>query len=449
MGIGRIFVRSHRVLLVALLAGGLLLTSLTQPLAAAAAGKTTITFWDTNPGPARTPVYQTIINKFEKANPNISVQYVGIPEADYIQKIEAAIAAGNEPDVANPGVAQTSDFAAEGGLMNLNKLYSSWKLKNQISPNVLDLVKSVAPAGQLYGIPYTLNTSVLYYRADWFQQAGLQPPATWPEFYKDASTLTKPDQQQYGFGLRGASGSVSQLETWLFSESGTTTYFNKKGKSVMNSPAMLAALKKQIAIYGKDTSKGDINSGDAGTPMVQEYETGHAAMIQHNLGSYGMDLTSMPSGSIGVTVLPKSDVTGKQILQLSALDDVIFKDTTHLSAAWKFVQYLSEPYADGYWNSTSGQIPANSVAGKTATASGNLAINAAEKALSSKNTIVVNTPIYLPDYSPDQTQLEPEYQKVLLGQESPQTFLNHWASLMTTAQAQYEKAHPTKKSKKK
>lgn len=448
MEIGRIFARGRKVLPVVLLTGGLLLTSLTQPLAAAAAGKTTITFWDTNPGPSRTPLYQTIISNFEKANPDITVSYVGIPEADYVSKVEAAIAAGNEPDVANPGVPQTSDFAAEGGLMNLNKLYSSWKDKGQITANVLDLVKSVAPAGQLYGIPYTLNTTVMYYRADWFKQAGLAPPSTWADFYKDASLLTKPDQEQYGFGLRGASGSVSQLETWLFSEAGATSYFTKKGTSVMNKPAMIAAAKKQVALYGKDTSKGDINSGDAGTEMVQEYETGHAAMIEHNLGSYTADTQTMPPGSVGVEVMPKSDVTGKQILQFSALDDVIFKNTSHVDAAWKFVTYLSEPYADGYWNAAAGTIPANSVAGKKALAGGNAAIDAVEKALSSKDTVVVNTPLYLPDYSPIQTQLEPEYQKVLLRQESVATFMNHWASLMTAAQAQYAKAHPTKSKKK-
>ncbi len=62
-------------------------------------GTTTITFWDDNGGPARTPVWQHIIAEFQKANPKIKVQYVGIPIAQVQQKYDTAIAGGGLPDV--------------------------------------------------------------------------------------------------------------------------------------------------------------------------------------------------------------------------------------------------------------------------------------------------------------------------------------------------------------
>ncbi|MFC7644835.1 hypothetical protein ACFQX6_32225 [Streptosporangium lutulentum] len=62
-----------------------------------AGGKTTITFWDDNGGPARTPVWQHIIAEFQKANPTIEVKYVGIPIAQVQQKYDTAIAAAACP----------------------------------------------------------------------------------------------------------------------------------------------------------------------------------------------------------------------------------------------------------------------------------------------------------------------------------------------------------------
>ena len=44
-----------------------------------ASAKQTITFWDNNGGPGRTPLYTHLIAEFEKANPSITVKYSGLP----------------------------------------------------------------------------------------------------------------------------------------------------------------------------------------------------------------------------------------------------------------------------------------------------------------------------------------------------------------------------------
>src|SRR5882724_6523505 len=62
-------------------------------------GKTEITFWDNNGGPARTPVFQELIRRFEAANPDITVKYTGIPSASVQQKYDTAVAGGGAPDI--------------------------------------------------------------------------------------------------------------------------------------------------------------------------------------------------------------------------------------------------------------------------------------------------------------------------------------------------------------
>src|SRR5690606_12629535 len=61
-------------------------------------GKVTITFWDNNGG-VRTPIYKELIKRFEQANPDIRVEYVGIPISSVQQKYDTAVAGGDTPDV--------------------------------------------------------------------------------------------------------------------------------------------------------------------------------------------------------------------------------------------------------------------------------------------------------------------------------------------------------------
>lgn len=428
------------------LAGMLVAGFAAMPIAASAAGqKVTITFWDTNAGPDRTPIYTALIKRFEKENPDIKVDYVGIPEADYEQKIEAAIASGATPDVANPGQGELADFIGEEGVQPLDSYFKSWSGRSQMDASSIKGVRAEAPDGKLYGLPYSANVDILFYRKDWIAQHSLPSPSTsWSAFYKDAKSLTDPGSNVYGFGLRGGSGSVAQLEGWIYAESGLTSYFNSKNQSTLSNPRAIAVVRKVVAMYGKDTSKGDINQ--TYQPMVAEFEGGHAAMIQHNLGSYPQDVQAMGASEVGASILPKSDVTGKQVIVNSGdLVDMIFKNSKHKAAAWKFVTFLSSPYADSYWNQQVGQIPTNTVAAKSAWVAQNQPIQTVEKALKSPTTVVVNPPVYLPDYSPIQLQMEPVFQKVLLGQVSVPAFMDQWAGLMTKAQQQYEQSIKHKK----
>src|SRR5690606_41637729 len=61
-------------------------------------GKVTISFWDNNGG-VRTPIYKELIKRFEQANPDIRVEYVGIPISSVQQKYDTAVAGGHTPDV--------------------------------------------------------------------------------------------------------------------------------------------------------------------------------------------------------------------------------------------------------------------------------------------------------------------------------------------------------------
>lgn len=406
-----------------------------------------LTFWDTNAAAIRTPYWMHLLKQFEAAHKSIQVEYVGIPEAEYVQKIQTAIAGGQVPDVANPGVGDITPFIAQNGLLALDSDFNSWSGKSTMPAKVMASARAVSSNGKLYIIPNSANVNVLYYRKDLFAKIGLTDgPNTWKNLYAGAKMLTDPSKNFYGFGMRGASGSVQTLESWLYAATGITDYFDSKGKSTLNHPSMVAALKKFAALYGKETAKVDLNNSYL--QMAAEFDAGHTAMIFHNLGSYPGHVQALGAANVGVSVLPPAP-TGKSTLDgQSFLGNVVFQGSQHKKEAWELVAFLSNTASQSYFNQGIGQIPVDKAAATEGWVKKDAAIQAAQNALGSKNVAFVSPPYYLPAYVTTQTAMEPVFQKVLLGQVSSKSFLDQWASMITEAEAQYEKAHGGKKKKK-
>jgi multiple sugar transport system substrate-binding protein len=404
--------------------------------ASTSTGPVTITFWDTNAGPDRTPVWQELIRRFEAANPTITVQYVGIPIAQQLQKLQTAILAGSPPDVSNPQVSQLAGMVAQNGLIPLDSQFNSWSEKGDIPASVIQSIKNLVPDKKLYAIPISGNLTTLYYRKDWIAQHNLKPPTTWSDFYTDVAALNDPAQGVYGFGLRGGTGSVAQLESWVYSEAGLTSYFDSRGNSTFDSSQAVSVIQKAVAFYGKDTPKDDINHGYQ--EMAAEFDSGHVAMIMHNLGSYPQHIQALGKDAVGAVTLPALD-GGKHVLLNSAyISAMVFKGTKHPDAAWRFASFLASADSVSYLNQKIGQIPPNTKVASQPWLQDNTGIQSALATERQSSTTLVNPPWQLPDYSSIEAQMEPELQKMLLGQVTPSTFATDLANKLTTSKHQYD-----------
>jgi multiple sugar transport system substrate-binding protein len=405
----------------------------------ASSAPVTITFWDTNAGPDRTPVWQELIRRFEAANPTITVQYVGLPIAEQLQKLQAAVISGAVPDVANPTSNFLSGLVAQGGLLPLDSRYNGWSGRSDMPPTVIQSLKSMVPDRKLYAVPISGNTTILYYRKDWIAQHNLKPPTTWPDFYADVQALNAPDSGVYGFGLRGGSGSVGQLESWVVSQSGITSYFDSKGRSTLDTQPAVAAVAQAATLYGKQTPKDDINHGYQ--EMAAEFDSGHVAMIMHNLGSYPQHVKALGQDNVGAVTLPALGGGRHVLLSSSNISAMVFKGSKHPDAAWKLASFLASADSAGYFNQKIGQIPPNTSLANAQWVRDNAGIQSALATQKLSSTTYVNPPWQLPDYAAIETQMEPSFQKLLLGQVSPQAFATDLAGRLTTSKRQYDQAH--------
>lgn len=163
--------------------------------------------------------HYVLADEYMAANPNVRINVRTVQFRDMVNDLARGIATGSAPDITyidNPEVAL---FASRGLLLDLTPYIEQSDVINpeDIFPGPLS---SVTYEGGIYGIPRGANTIALYYNADMFTAAGLDPenpPETWDELYEAAKALTDPENNVYGlaFSAVGTEEGTFQFLPWV------------------------------------------------------------------------------------------------------------------------------------------------------------------------------------------------------------------------------------------
>ncbi len=149
-------------------------------------GKVTLTYWglweDSN-------VFQSVINDFQRQNPNITVTYTKQDPVKYTDRLLTRIQNGSGPDIFR--FHNTWVTPLQSVLLPLPSIVLD---KKQLQDNYFpvmttDLVRN----GAIYGLPLQMDNLVLYTNKDIFDHAGAKVPATWEEFVTVSKGLTVKD----------------------------------------------------------------------------------------------------------------------------------------------------------------------------------------------------------------------------------------------------------------
>ncbi|MDT9696042.1 sugar ABC transporter substrate-binding protein [Streptomyces sp. P17] len=398
-------------------------------------GKGEIVFWDNNGG-VRTDIWKEIIADFEKANPDIKVEYVPIAATEVQSKYDTAIQGGGLPDVGGVGAAMLAGIAAQDALEPVEDRLSGSALNGKLNK---DMVESVKVAGgseeHMYSIPTSANNGVLYYRTDLFKKAGLEEPTTWDAFYEAAEKLTDSGKNEFGYTIRGGAGSIAQALDAMYGQSGITEFWNGD-KTTVNDPKNVQALEKYAALYKKVTPAADLNNDF--TKMVAQWDSGTIGMLNHNLGSYQDHVKALGVEKFRGIPQPVGS-SGKRVQVSNPVDGLgLFKSSKNKDAAWKFIEFAASHEANSKWNRSAGAIPSNTAAAKDAWINEAEPTKLAAEALNDGSTTIVQLPYYLPDWNTiSKADNEPNFQKVLLGKMSAKDFLDTIAEQLNEAQAEW------------
>ncbi len=175
-------------------------------------GNIVLDFWSIFP--EGDPNYQwmlSVIERFEKENPNIKINYTGISFWDYFTKITTAMTDPTGPEIYLQTIKDTGDRARGGVSMNLTPFFDdSFNAGEQFFfPQDVD---PMTYEGNVYGIPYSLDNRVMYYNIDIVNTLKDTTDDDWKNTKvgkKEGTTITgKPAD------LIGTDGNVRAPKTW-------------------------------------------------------------------------------------------------------------------------------------------------------------------------------------------------------------------------------------------
>ncbi|MGW6535742.1 ABC transporter substrate-binding protein [Streptomyces sp. NPDC055051] len=398
-------------------------------------GKGRITFWDNNGG-VRTDVWKEIIADFEKANPDIDVEYVGVASKEVQSKYDTAIQGGALPDVGGVGAAMLAGIAAQGALEPLDARIEKSALFGRLNKGMVDSVRAAGGQDKLFTVPTSASNGVLYYRTDLFEAAGLEEPSSWSKFYAAADKLTAKEKNRFGYTIRGGAGSIAQALDAMYGQSGIQTFW-EGDRTTVNDPKNVAALEKYAALFKKNTPAADVNNDF--TKMVAQWDSGEIGMLNHNLGSYQDHVKALGTEKFRGIPNPTLD-DGSRVMVSNPVDGLgLFSSSKNKAAAWKFIEFAAGHESNSKWNKSAGAIPAHTEAAKDAWLQEAEPTKLAAEVLFSGKATIVQLPYYLPDWNTiSKADNEANFQKVLLGSMTAQAFADSLAEQLNEAQAEWK-----------
>jgi sorbitol/mannitol transport system substrate-binding protein len=148
---------------------------------------------------------QHLTGDFTAKNPGVTLKWVTLEENVLRQRVTTDIATkGGQFDVLTIGTYEVPIWAKQGWLLPLEKLGAGYDVDDLIPPIRAGLTVN----GKLYAAPFYGESSMIMYRKDLFEKAGLKMPAapTWDFIADAAKKLTNKSTETYGICLRGKPG---------------------------------------------------------------------------------------------------------------------------------------------------------------------------------------------------------------------------------------------------
>ena len=148
---------------------------------------------------------QRLTGDFTSKNPGVTLKWVTLEENVLRQRVTTDIATkGGQFDVLTIGTYEVPIWAKQGWLLPLEKLGAGYDVDDLIPPIRAGLTVN----GKLYAAPFYGESSMIMYRKDLFEKAGLNMPAapTWDFIADAAKKLTNRPTETYGICLRGKPG---------------------------------------------------------------------------------------------------------------------------------------------------------------------------------------------------------------------------------------------------
>ena len=334
--------------------GLFLLLSIITACQSPTGSKTAVKFWAMG---AEGEHVQKLMPEFYRRYPGIEVKIQGIPWTAAHEKLLTAYAGNSLPDLCQLGNTWIPEFNLLNALENLNaRLANATTIKREnYFPGIW--VTNVIDSA-VFGIPWYVDTRLLFYRKDILAQAGYKnPPRTWDEWFevskkikqlpgaREKYALLLPTNEWTPFVLTGL-----QTGSLLLKEE--NRYGNFSGAQFSRAFSFLMQFyRDKLAPVGV-TQVTNIYQGLA-EGFFAMYITG-----PWNIGEFQRRLPAALQDQWMTAPMPGPDANTPGVSLAGGSSLVMFKNSTKKTEAWKLIEYLSEASQQLKFYKITGDLPA-------------------------------------------------------------------------------------------
>ncbi|MFD9611247.1 extracellular solute-binding protein [Streptomyces sp. NPDC059083] len=272
---------------------------------------------------------------FEAEHKDIDLD-LQIQEWDGIgEKVTAALASKDAPDVIEVGNTQVAQYAASGGVRDLTdrtaELNGADWLPGLAEPGKVD--------GKQYGIPWYAANRVVIYHKDLFARAGVTtPPQTQAEWLAVTAKLNRGRTQ--GIYLPGQNWYT--LSGFVWEEGGDLAVKDGSGwKGALDSPQARAGMDfyRRLQALGK----GPKDSDEAKPPQAEVFAKGEVAQIIAVPGGAKIveEINPALKGKLGFFPVPGKTAGKPGAVFTGGSDLIVPEASTHPEAAYEVVKALA------------------------------------------------------------------------------------------------------------
>ncbi len=297
---------------------------------------------------------RAVFEAFQKQNPDIRVVNAGgleltgdRGESGFLMSMAGSTA----PDVFYVNFRQYFNYIDQGFCRSLDDLINADpKSKERIVPDIDKVLRSYD--GKLYAMPFFQVAMALYYRKDFFIEAGLdpnRPPANWDEMVAYGRKIVESRAGRSGFVFAtGTGGRAYHWSNFVYQAGGEVAVPTPSGiwKTTINSPEG----EKALGMYRRlvsETWKGadgktygpiSLLTADRGSAI----RTGQTAMWFDYTNDVLLNMSDLDPSILGVAALPAGPAGYRNEINAGmwAINATI-KDPKRIAACWKFIQYFS------------------------------------------------------------------------------------------------------------
>ena len=284
---------------------------------------------------------------FEKRNPGVKIVTQAIPWTGAHEKLVTAVVGDMAPDISQMGTTWMPEFRAMNALEPLNGFMPASALDTgDFFPGARE---SNVSDDQWYGLPWYVDTRVMFYRTDLAAKAGYKKfPENWEGFYKFSKALTRSKEGGYAFSLP-----TNDWQIFLM------FYWQNGGELLKGSPLTAGKFEGTIDYLKKffDEKLAPLEGGND-TDLLTAFESGYFPVFISGPWMISQLETSKPqlNGRWATAPLPAGE---RRASFMGGCNLVMFKSSPRKALAWKFMEFMSAPEIQAKWYAVSGDLPAS------------------------------------------------------------------------------------------